>query len=181
MIGWLIWGWSNIAFLGSIAGLVALYWFSPSKLLFPVLTAILIAASAIIGGFGWGEMRYSDGRDAGAAVEAAKWQKSYNILKAAKDAEKVQADKLIEGIRSDFVRVQSEKEEIEQDAAVSNARILGVINARPQTPQTFVCEKANEKIVVAACPNPYGLRLDGGIVRNLQRSRNQKPTGTGSQ
>ena len=162
MIGWLLWLWSNIAFVGA-----------------PI--AVLIAVSAAFGAFGWGELRYIDGRDAGASVEAAKWKKSYDILKAAKDAEKVQADKLIEGLRSDFVRVQSEKEEIEQDAAVSNARILGVINARPQTPQTFVCEKANEKIVVAACPNPYKLQLDGGIVRNLQRSRNQKPTGTGSQ
>lgn len=180
-MSWLIAGWAISAFIASIGACGAIYWYSPSKLQYPLLTAVLLLSGYALGGFGWGEMRYSDGRDAGAAVESAKWQKSYDILKAAKDAEKVQADKLIEGLRSDFVRVQSEKEEIEQDAAVSNARILGVINARPQTPQTFVCEKANEKIVVAACPNPYGLRLDGGIVRNLQRSRNQKPTGTGSQ
>ncbi len=176
---WLFWAWSNIAFVGALAGLVALWWFWPRFARVGVPVAFLIASSAFAGGLGWGEKRYVDGRDAGAAVEAAKWQKSYDALKSKMESERKAATAKIEEIRIEFVKVQSEKEAAKQDAATSNARVLAIINNQPIKSRTITCEKANEKIIVQGCPSPYSLRLDPRIVRNLQRSRNQNGTGKG--
>ena len=180
MIGWFLWAWSNIAFLGALAGLVGIWWLWPrlSSVGFPV--AFLIAVSAVLGGFGWGELRYADGREAGGAVERAKWEKSFNKLKEDSARELKQANDTIETIRSNFVAVQAEKEAAKNEAAISNARILAIINNEPQPPRTIICEKANEQIAIPACPNPYSLRVDSRIVRNLQGSRNQNGTRKGS-
>ena len=180
-MGWLVWIWSNIAAVSALAGLAAVAWVWPRLALVGASYLILIAVSAALGGFGWGELRYSDGLDAGGAVERAKWEKSFNKLKEDSAKDLTAANEAIETIRSKFTAVQAEKEAAKNEAAISNARILAIINNEPQSPRTITCEKANEQIAIPACPNPYSLRVDSRIVRNLQGSRNQNGTGKGSQ
>ncbi|MGB7335700.1 MAG: hypothetical protein WBD01_07915 [Salaquimonas sp.] len=180
MIDVFLWIWSNLAFVSAIAGLVALWWVWPRLALVGAPVALLIVVSALLGGFGWGEKRYIDGREAGASVERIKWEKSYELLKRDLENEKNMAADEIEQIRSQFVELQKEKEAIKQDAAVSNARIIqSIISSNPKD-RVVICEKANEKIIIEACPNPYAVTVDPRNVRNLQRSRNQNGTGKGS-
>jgi len=169
--------WSNLAFAGACAGLVAVWFIWPRFALVGVPVAVLIAVSAALGAFGWGELRYIDGRDAGAAVERAKWEKSFAILKLELENEKTKARNEIEKIRSDFVQSQKAKEAIKQEAAVSNARVIQSLLSDMTEPKTITCEKANEQIIIPACPNPYSVRVDPRIVRNLQTSRHQNGTG----
>lgn len=175
---WLYWAWSNIAFVGSLAGLVALWWLWPRFDRVGVPVAFLIASSAFLGGFGWGEKRHVDGLDAGAAIERVKWEKSFKKLKDDMDAERIEATEKIEKIRTAFLKAETEKEAAKNAAAVSNARVLAIINSQPIQSKTITCEKANEKIVIPGCPNPYALPVDNRLLRNLQRSRNQNATGT---
>ena len=177
MIGWLLWIWSNIAFVGALAGLVGVWFIWPRLALVGAPYAALIAVSAALGGFGWGELRYADGREAGGAVEAAKWQRSMDALKTSMQADLTKAESTIEKIRSDFRALPNEKEAVKQDAALDNARVIqSLVSSMPKA-RTITCEKANETIVIEACPSPYSVPVDPRIVRNLQRSRNQNGTG----
>ena len=97
---WIIWIWSNIAFAASIGGLVALWWAWPRLSFAGVPVAALIAASAALGGLGWGELRYADGREDGAVVERVKWEKSFEKLQADKAKEKIEAEKALQIIQS---------------------------------------------------------------------------------
>lgn len=165
--------WSFVAVLGSLAALGAVWWLSPYRMNTPVRSAFLVALSAGIGAFGWGEARFADGRAAGVAAEAREWQRSFDALKADLETEKRTAEAELEKIRADFVAAKAIAAEAERESAIATARLLAEINAEPMQSTEITCEKADEKIIIPACPNPYSLRLDPRLLRSLKAARGQ--------
>ena len=165
-----LWIWSHLAFVSALAGLGVVWFIWPRFALVGVPVAVLIAVSAVLGAFGWGELRYIDGRNSGASVERAKWEKSFALLQSDMEAEKSKASAALERIRANYVEELNSKRQLQDDLRASTAGYIAVLGNEPE--QTITCEKANEKVVYS-CPNPYRVVADPRIVRNLKAGRGQ--------
>ena len=144
MIGWFLWAWSNITFLAALAGLGALLWYLPGLIEAKVSERFLIVLAFVIGGFGWGELRYADGREDAQAGIIAKAEK------AKREAE------------SKLSELETEARETEKEIRLSNDPVLD--NLRKQLreaqnkPDTSVSlqdelDLANDKIASLEAAN----------------------------
>lgn len=166
---WLLSLWSNIAFIGCMVGIVAAWWYWPPNL--PRWT--LVALTAFLSAFGWGELRYADGRESGAVVERAKWEQSFAKLQADKATEKAQAQQLLDKAAQEAQEAAQERDKAREAARLSNARLLAELGRDgPQT--TITCEKANETVQCPVCRSCYRQRVDPRILRNLKAGRGQE-------
>ena len=165
---WLLWIWANIALLGCAAGIVAAWWYWPDH--FPRLP--LIALTASLSAFGWGEQRYVDGREAGGEVERIKWERSFRQLEADMESEQRKADAELAKAAENAVLRARERDEAREDARIANARLIAELNADPE-PETIQCEKANETVQCPRCRSCYRQRVDPRILRNIAAGRGQ--------
>lgn len=157
MIGWLIWAWSNLAFVGALAGLVAVWWFLTPKTL---RAALLITVSAAIGGFGWGEKRYVAGReDAESAIrrQAVKETKEF-VQKVDKIAtEKQEADQEASSAnkRADEALRKAQEAASDADDAQTSADIIADLEARLEVAQGLVDDLSANLGEVPECKPKY--------------------------
>lgn len=165
---WLLWIWAHIASLAALGGVVAAWWYWPDH--FPRLP--LIALTAALSAFGWGEQRYLDGREAGASSEKAQWERSFKALEAEKATEKAKAEAELAKAAENAVLRARERDEAREEARILNARLIAELNADPE-PETIQCEKANETVQCPRCRSCYRQRVDPRILRNIATGRGQ--------
>lgn len=101
-----LWVWSHLAFVSALAGLGVVWFIWPRFALVGVPVAVLIAVSAFLGAFGWGELRYLDGREDATA----------GIIKEAEKAKREAETKLAD--------LETEMRETEREIRLSNDPVI---------------------------------------------------------
>lgn len=137
-MGFLLWLWSNIAFVGALAGLVALWWFHPRRMFTPVSLAFTIALAGALGGFGWGELRYADGRQS-AFTEA--------------DIERVKIERKLADLETDFRKRESA---LETQADEAKRDLRDALASQPEGPDPRDAEA------------PRQLAIANGLIEDLR-------------
>lgn len=167
-----LWLWANAVSVGSLAALAALWWYWSRLAMAGVPVIALIVSSALLGGLGWGEQRYLDGREAGAAVERDEWERSFRHLQDEMKSDKRKAENKILEIAEYASRRNYERDQFREAARISNERLFQVLNQDPKR-TTMKCEKADEIVECPACRSCYPQRVDGRILRNIATARGQ--------